>query len=37
MQLVILAFGQFLPYVFYMCVFGQLVNWVVSAFTGGRL
>lgn len=37
MQIVALTFGQFLPYVFIMCVFGQIVNMVVSAFTRGRL
>lgn len=37
MQIVVLTFGQFLPHVFVICVFGLIVSKVVSAFTGGRL
>lgn len=37
MQLVVLTFGQFLPYVFYICVFGLLCDIVTNAFTRGRL
>lgn len=37
MQIVALTFGQFLPYVFILCVVGIVWDKVISAFTGGRL
>jgi len=37
MQIVVLTFGQFLPYVFMICVFGIVCELVINAFTRGRL
>ena len=37
MQLVAVTFGQFLPYVFILCVTGIVWDKVISAFRGGRL
>lgn len=37
MQLVAVTFGQFLPYVFILCVVGIVWDKVISAFRGGKL
>ncbi len=37
MQLVAVTFGQFLPYVFILCVVGIVWDKIISAFRGGKL
>lgn len=37
MQIVAVTFGQFLPYVFILCVVGIVWDKIISAFRGGKL
>ncbi len=37
MQLIAVTFGQFLPFVFILCVVGLVWDKIISAFRGGRL
>lgn len=37
MIIIVNSFAQFMPYVFFITVFGMVVDFVLNAFRGGRL
>lgn len=37
MEIIVVSFAQFMPYVFVICIVGIIWDMVISAFRGGRL